>query len=888
MFNKLALLLAAVMLIASPEVQPSQRLAAQEDPWSEGAVGTGLLLRRLDGVKRVLMIGAHPDDEDTALLATLSRGMGVETAYLSLTRGEGGQNLLGPELGEGLGIVRTGELLAARALDGGQQFFTRAFDFGFSKTAEETFRYWPREEVLADVTWVIRTFRPQVIVSVFSGTPADGHGQHQVAGIVAREAFEVAADPTRFPDQFARGASPWAARKLYLLTRRNPAEGSTVVETGTFDPLLGRSYYQVAMESRSEHRSQDMGTAEPMGPRRSTLSLLQSRVEVGSPDGIFSGIDTTLIGLAAGLPQPARGKVEGALMDYREAIGRARERIALQDPWEVTPALGQAADAIQRAWDGVADPMAFDGADGAGTELETVLERRIPRVAQALLRSAGVVTDVRVDRDLLVPGEEVGGVVAVWNGGPFPLRVHEPGLEVPPGWVVDAGEGRIPGSPRTVAPGSVEEWRYRIRVPENAPASRLYYLEEPRDGAMYRWPDDVDPRVLAKPRNADLVRARLVVQVAGAPPVTAVVPGHYRGVDKASGEFVEPILVLPAMSVTLEPGSMAWPTGMTRSREVTVHARNFSPRGRRAVVTLDLPAGWEASPAEAPLDLPESGAEASVTFSVTPPIPLPEGRDTIRARVRDESGTTFRESVSLVDYPHILRSALFEPARTAVSVFPVILDPELKVGYVMGPGDDGPEAIRQMGASVELLGPDAVRSGEFGRFDVMVLGIRAYETRPDLAAANGRLLDFARAGGTVVVQYNKYEFPQGGFAPYPLQIARPHDRVTDEAAPVTILLPDHPVFNKPNRIGQADFLGWVHERGLYFLREWDSHYTPLLAMADPGEAPKEGSLLVAPLGEGAYIYTGLAFFRQFPEGVPGAYRLFANLISLKGSELHGP
>lgn len=326
-------------------------LSSQDDPWSEGIVGTGLLLRRLDGVKRVLLIGAHPDDEDTALLTALARGLGVETAYLSLSRGEGGQNLIGPELDEGLGLVRTGELLSARALDGGRQFFTRAFDFGFSKSAEETFRYWPREELLKDVTWVVRTFRPQVIVSVFSGTPQDGHGQHQAAGIMANEVFRVAGDVSRFPEQIAAGAPAWTPLKLYRLTRRNPGDGTTGIETGSFDPLLGRSYYQIAMESRSQHRSQDMGVGQPMGPRRSTLALVESRGSAEGPDEIFSGVDTTLVGLGGGLPEGIRGEVVARLEEYRKAVNEAKSSLEVANPWGSAIPLARAVSALRAARD---------------------------------------------------------------------------------------------------------------------------------------------------------------------------------------------------------------------------------------------------------------------------------------------------------------------------------------------------------------------------------------------------------------------------------------------------------------------------------------------------------------------------------------------------------
>jgi len=869
----------AVALLLVPGVQ---RASSQESPWDAGTRETGLLLRGLDGVKRVLVVGAHPDDEDTSLLATLALGWGVETAYLSLTRGEGGQNLLGDELGEGLGLVRTGELLAARGLDGGRQFFSRAFDFGYSKTAVETLDFWPREELLRDVTWVVRTFRPHVIVSVFSDISREGHGHHQVAALMARQGFHAAPDSTRFPDQLEEGAVAWAPTKLYRLTRFSREEPTLRLQTGGFDPLLGRSHHQLAMESRSQHRSQDMGRARPLGPRSSSLVLLESRVsDLPERGGIFAGVDTTLLGLAAPLPPAARRGVEPALETYRRALAGAREELDALEPWRVAPHLARGLRALREARDLVASP-------GLGpSELARVLPGRVARLERALLAARGVVMDVRVEDDLLVPGEEAGVVVEAWNGGSGPVEDLRASLELPAGWTSEAEgwervseEGEDTGthdSAETLAPGSLIRWRFRVRLPDDARASRLYYLARPRDGALYRWPPD--PGLRGRPGNPPRVKARVSL-VLESLPVSMSRPAEYRGVDKARGEYREPLLVVPPLSVALEPVWMVWPLGGTREREVAVRVRNDSGDLRRARVDLELSPGWEARPREREVVLEGEGAQASLSFRIRPPGSLEPGVHAVQARVRDDRGDIYREEVILVDYPHIDRSALFRPATTRISSFRVAVAGDPRVAYVMGSGDAGPEALRQMGVPVDLLGPEEVRAGAFGPYDVVVLGIRAYETRPDLVAANDQLLDWVRGGGTLMVQYNKYEFSGAGYAPFPVEMNRPHDRVTDETAPVELLEPDHPALTTPNRITREDFRGWVQERGLYFLGSWDSRYRPLLSMADPGEEAKKGSLLVASLGKGTYIYTGLAFFRQFPAGVPGAFRLFANLISL--------
>ena len=898
--------------LAAQVCLPGPFAAAQQD---HGVVGAGLRLRQLDGVKRVLMIAAHPDDEDTSLLATLARGMGAETAYLSLSRGEGGQNLIGPRLHEGLGVIRTGELVAARALDGGEQFFTRAFDFGYSKSIDEALELWPFDEVLRDVVFVVRKSRPHVIVSVFSGTPRDGHGQHQLAGMAAREAFAAAGDPERYPDLAARGVTPWQPTRLYRSTRFSPRDATVSVPTGDFDPLLGRSHFQLAMESRSQHRSQDMGSAQYMGPRASSLRLEASLDEGVEDDGIFAGVDTTLIGqLGTPLPAGWPADTERRLDSYRGALADAGRGLSALRADGAVAGLAEAARILR----GLAD----DAPDGDG---KRVLERRLGQVTEALLAAAGVVTDVRVGRDLLTPGESVVVDVNLWNGGGFDLSGVEPRLLLPPGWQAAPTEesavgpsgspffrapvaptpedGRVPG-------GAIARWSWRVAVPPDAPSSAPYYLDAPRDGAMHVWPDD--GALWAQPFDPSPIGAQLSMQLAhdgrsraraGSPDGIGAADavglaverqGQYVGVDKAAGEYREPVLVVPAINVAVDPPSMVWPSGTAGVRDIDVVLTNTSATVRSGSVRLEAPDGWDVEPASAAFALEPDGASGSFAFAVTPRGAVADGSHTFRVVARDTGGAgvaagagdggDFDTQFDIVDYPHIPRTLMAREAAVRVSVFPVAANNGLRVGYVMGSGDDGAAALRQMGMEVVELDEQRVRGGDFADLDVLVLGVRAYETRPDLVAANEALLDFARGGGTVIVQYNKYEFPAGDFAPYPVTMNRPHDRVTDENAAVTILAPSSPVFAGPNAVGPGDFEGWVQERGLYFLGEWDDRFTPVMQMADPGEDPKRGGLLVAEVGDGLYIYTGLAFFRQFPAGVPGAYRLFANLVSMRAED----
>jgi len=611
------------------------------------------------------------------------------------------------------------------------------------------------------------------------------------------------------------------------------------------------------------------------------VALVKSRGEVDGPDEIFAGVDTALVALAGDLPVGVKGEVVGHLESYRRSIDQAKEALGVQNPWGSSAPLGQALSSLRMAM-----ALLDEGGVEASGELARSLQERLPQLQVAVLRSAGVVVDVRLEADLLVPGREVQGVVEVWNGGPYTLRDVSGTLSLPPSWGGKDGSagssGSDLGSLGDVGPASIGRLAFQLEVPDEAEPSRAYFMEEPRDGELYRWPENL--RLWAAPANPDLFHGVLGFQVGDLGEVAVSVPARFRGVDKATGEYVKPVQIVPALSVSLDPAMMVWPAEAGGAREFTVTVEGQADGQLEGSVSLSVPDGWEATPPMYPVSISEAGAAASFTFHVSRPASQPQGRYSVEARVRTHDGLEFGDGVTLVDYPHIRRSALLPPAKARVSVFPVSVTDGLRVGYVMGSGDGGPDAARQMGASVEMLDPEALRTGDFSEFDVVVLGIRAYETRPDLGAANDRLLDYVRSGGTLIVQYNKYEFPRGGFAPYEVTMSRPHDRVADETVPVRFLEPEHSLLRTPNAIGMSDFEGWVQERGLYFLGSWAPEYTPLLEMADPGEDPKRGGLLVAPLGDGLYVYSGLAFFRQFPEGIPGAYRLFANLLSLSAKD----
>lgn len=798
-------------------------------PGTGGVAALAGILEQLGTNKRVLMIGAHPDDEATQLLVLLSRGLGAQAAYLSLTRGEGGQNLIGPELGPGLGIIRTEELLAARELDGARQYFTRAYDFGFSKSADESFRFWPRDSLLKDVVDVIRRFRPQIIVSVFAGTPADGHGQHQVAGLLARQAFDLLRDSTWGPVKFYRSA--WG----------DSAATTLALPVGTLDPVIGQSYYQLAMASRSRHRSQDMGQLQRPGPSSARLALVAARA--GGAGSLFAGVDTAL---------------HGSGMDrYAALIDSARAALNPWRPAAVLPYLSRALHVL----------------GSADADQRVLLER-------AVAIAAGVAIDGTTDDGIVTQGQRLQVEVTVWNAGDSAVRVDSLDVRVPAGWTVD----RLDYGGATVGPGSVTARRFVVGVARDAERTQPYFLRRPltHGGGLYDW-TGVPPDVRGLPFEPPPVEARVRLTIAGeAVTLTREVVYRYR--DQAIGEVRRPLFVTRDFDVAIAPDEVLWPVDGSgkdpRRFTITVTNRARGPAAARLAFTV--PRGWPPVPAES-LGFGREDETRSVTVALAPPLRVAPGAYELRVAAIGGAGRRDEGGLQIIDYPHIRPRAVARGSAAQIRAAEITLPALSRVGYVRGAADRLPEALLAVGVPVELLGPDSLARGDLSRYDAIVIGSRAYETDPALVANNGRLLDYARAGGLLLVQYQQYPFVDGGFTPYPLRIARPHDRVTDEAAPVTPLDPGHPVFRYPNAIGPDDWQGWVQERGLYFAHDWDSTYVPLLETHDPpgGGPDLQGGLLVAPLGRGTYVYTGLSFFRQLPAGVPGAYRLFANLLALR-------
>jgi LmbE family N-acetylglucosaminyl deacetylase len=858
-------------------------LAAQlEPPSAGGAVALAHELRLLGHYKRVLVIGAHPDDEDTELLTVLVRGEGAEAAYLSLNRGEGGQNVIGPELGEALGLLRSEELLAARRLDGARQFFTRAYDFGFSKSEDETWTHWPRDSVLKDVVRIVRRFRPQVLVSIFSGTAKDGHGQHQAASWAAQEAFRIAGDATRFPELAADGLKPWTPLKLYRSTRFDSAATTLVLEGGVLDSAVGKSYHQIAMAGRSLHRSQDMGQLQRIGPSPVRLRLVEDRTGRGA-DGLWAGIDTTLADMAT-VAGPGGGSP--ALWD---SLSAALEGFRRSGEPPLTETLDRFAAALPQTGGG--DQVRVGVATAEQWDQLSHLER-------AIQLASGVVCDAVADDERAVPGQVLRVAATCWNAGSRPATVPLTVVRGNAGWPWL----HLSQDGATVEPGDVANWTFDVPIPDTAAATHSYFLDRPRDGALYVWPA-APPEVLGTPFEDPLLTAEF-----GADIEPREVTFRYR--SPTAGEVRRPVRVVPRIDVKLDPDTLVWPAVGRPSRRFTVTLTHGARDTTEGVVRLVAPAGWAVGPPQ-PFRLDREDESRSFRFDVRPPAAVRSGSIVIRAEARDRADRLYDAGVYVVDYPHIRPRSYIRAAAAGVRVAPLALPRVASIGYVRGAADRVPEALRSVGLPVTLLDAAALERGDLSRYGAIVIGSRAYETEPALASSNQRLLDYARRGGLVIVQYQQYGFFTRGYAPYsmtvggqPLRLdvatragaparaggpavrAGPpmsHDRVTDETAPVTILEPMHPAFRVPNRIVPEDWTGWVQERGLYFAHSWDRAYVPLLETHDPGEDPLEGGLLVARVGKGTYVYTGLAFFRQLPAGVPGAYRLFANLLALAAS-----
>ncbi len=865
----IAVLLAVA--ICAPEAQ--YRLQPVAEHPSNDALG--LALRRLANVGTLMMTTAHPDDENNALLAMYRHRDGVRTTLVTATRGNGGQNEIGPELFEALAVLRTEELLAAHRLTGTEQYFTRAVDFGNSFSRDETFERWNREAILADYVRHIRAIRPDVIVG-FLWDHTVGSGQHhQASTAITAEAFRAAADPDRFPEQIAAGLRPWQASKFFYTAPffggqkvDAPAEDICIVDANIFDPLIGRTYNELGSEARSLHMCQGMPQLYVLPGPLPRQYVLQDTVfetpHVEQARDIMAGIDTRIralarygMGGAPALPlalEALEGQVRNAQFTYETKGVNA-----------VRPILGQVLGTV-RALRAQLSGMQPDAA--LRDEIDLRLERKEREAEEALRIAAGLRIDVLADDGLIVAGQPVGVSLRVFAGAAEDVGVRSVAF--------DGLEGSADCAEATLAPLRPFTCEATMTVPATSAVTTAYWTRVP-DRDYY----DFDPDVpFGVPFAPSPFVARLVLSIAGQDQ-TVTVPVKFRhGGDVFSGEKRDELLVVPRLAVKLQSDVVAFP-GAAESRELRVTVTNHGKGAADASVTLTLPDGWKSEPASAPVRFAREDEQLTVRFQVSPAAGARADRYDVAA-VATLDGERYTVGYERIEYPHISRRHLAAEARGSLQLLD--LQPvDVTVGYIMGVGDLVPPALEQLGARVDLLTPEQVAYGDLGAYDVVVTGVRAYERRADLRAYNQRLLDYAAAGGTVIVQYNKFEFNQEQHGPFPGKVSS--NRVTDETAPVTVLVPDHPVFTTPNRVTEETWSGWVQERGLYFFDSAgaDSRYVDLLEMSDPfpnNPGVQRGALVEARVGKGRWLYVGLNLWRQLPAGTPGAYTLMANLLSL--------
>jgi LmbE family N-acetylglucosaminyl deacetylase len=833
--------------------------AALEPASSGGLAVVDSALAKLSIHARLLVIGAHPDDEDNSLLTWVARDLGGEAAYLSLSRGEGGQNLIGPELGESLGLVRTGELLAARRIEGTRQYFARAYDFGYTRSLEETFERWPREVLREDALRAARRFKPQVVVAIFPADARAGHGQHQASAVIARDVYDRAGESAEFP---GLGLPAWKPSALYR--RAWSREDATLAfPLGALEAMGGRSIGQISAASRSSHRSQDMGREQRLGAFRGGLRWIDGGGGEES-DSPFAGIDTRLSAIAGTLDDAElRGRVAARLDRVEDAARKAR---ALVTPVSLELSVATFETVLEELRAATEEL----GTSEVERAVRALLQEKIAVAESGLAAAAGVVIDALAEREAIPFGGSTVIESVLWRTGATPAEVHGVSLRSPRGWLVGATEA----VEEDVAPGLLT-WRHQVGTP--AAAGGAYFLERPRIGDLYDW-EGVAEEVRGEPFLPSLL-AEFHLRI-GSTDVRLEREVVYRFADQAVGEIRRPLRAVPAVEVAVEPAMALWPIGEGREPiEVDVTLTSNLAHEVSGDLQLELPSGWDSLETE-PVEL-EAGGRDVVSYRVRPPGEMEAGVYRLTARLELAGGDAFESSSPVFDYPHIRSATLEVPARTRVQALALRLPSLDRVGYVRGASDRVPELLAKVGVPIEILDLERALHSDLSVFDAIVVGSRAYEIDPQLRRMNGRFLRYVEEGGTLIVQYQQYQFVRGGFAPLSLTIGRPHGRITDETAPVRVLQPAHPVFNRPNPIDEQDWRGWVQERGLYFAEEWDEAFVPLLAMQDPGDQPEQrGGLLVAEFGEGTYVYTGLSFFRELPAGVPGAFRLFANLLAL--------
>ena len=888
-----------------------------------GGAALWQMLLKLRTRASLLMVVAHPDDEDSGMLTLETRGHGARTMMLTLNRGEGGQNVMSDDYEDALGLVRTQELLSADRYSGVQQFFTRVADFGFSKTREEALSLWDHDRVLSDAVRVVRATRPLVVTSVFVGGPTDGHGQHQVSGEIAQEVIAAAGDPNMFPDQIRTGLRPWSPLKMYARVptssitpkgihdsatgkyfpvrfydyiRKEWSDGVPSVDVeipeGSFDSVLGASYLQIAREGLALQKTQNGGGSIPYaGPVSVPYHRYASKVPAnGKESSFFDGIDVSLSGIASLAQDQQDAFLKDGLSRIDAQIEQAISEFSLDRTEKVAPLL---AKGLQETNALAAQVSASQLSEDAKYNILYELTIKQDQFQQAIVASLGFSLEATVApkkepaRDnffnagptesfaYAIPGQDFEVKIHLDNPATAALKLNRIWIETPPGesWTIS------PETPvaASLPAGQQLDQKFDVRIPENARATRPYFAR-PNDEQPYY--DLIDERYLTLPLPPYPVTAWTEFEYEGAVIRTGQSVQTVRR-QNGPGIVLNPLMVTPAVSVRIAPKSGIITLG-SKSFAVSTLVHTEAETGAKGSVRLELPPGWRSEPASAPFEIQQAGQEQNVAFQVFPN-QLEQKTYTVTA-VAEFNGREYREGFTTVGYPGVRPYNLYMPATYKTSGVDCKIAPGLRVGYITGTGDAVPQSLASIGVSSEFLSPEYVAQGDLQKYDVIVLGVRAYAVRPELATHNRRLLEYVKNGGVVIVQYNTT--PQTDrdflFGPYPYRLpgGSGADGVMDETSPITFLDAKSPLLSWPNQIGQRDFAGWFEERGHGFLSSFDEHYKAPIETHDPEQDPQKGGLVYTPYGRGVYVYVAFALYRQLPAGVPGAYRLFANLLSL--------
>jgi LmbE family N-acetylglucosaminyl deacetylase len=789
-------------------------------------------LRKLNVLGSVLYIAAHPDDENTALLSFFSSGKLLHTGYLSMTRGDGGQNLIGSEQGELLGLIRTQELLDARKIDGAEQFFTRAYDFGFSKSPDETFAFWDKEKILSDVVWIIRKFRPDIILTRFPITGEGGHGHHTASAILAEEAFNLAGDPSKFPDQL-KYLHTWQPKRLLwnawlpiIEKRKEDTSNLPKLDVGEFNHFLGKSYTEIAAESRSMHKSQGFGTG---GTRGESIQYFEPREGAPIRKDLFDDIDLSW--------KRVKGsdKLSGLL-------SKAEQMYNPDKPEEIVPLLIDAHKEMDKLKDDYWIPI-------KRVELKEVIGSLL-----------GLWTEAISNDFSTVPGQDIKFTASIVNRINIPIKLKsincsfcKSDLDIN----TDLGKGRI------------FQKTFTMNVSKDAPLSQPYWLSEEHSNGSFTVNNQ---ELIGKPENDPSVIVKFTLDIEGSE-ITFTTPLLYRWIDPIRGEKFRPLEILPAISINFEDKVYLFPDN--NSKKIIIHLINNS-----SIISgkfrLSHPDGWKVIPEEEPFAFDKKDEEKLLEFSITPPTVNSEVKIKAEAFIMS---TVYDMGITRINYDHIpIQTYLPKAEIKAVRFF--TKKTIGNIGYIMGSGDNIPDYLSQIGYNITLLSDNDLLIKDLSGFDAIIAGVRVYNTKKFMVHVQDKLLNYISNGGNFLVQYTvNRDIVVPNIGPYPINIST--DRVTNEEAKVSFIDSTSSLLNYPNKIDKNDFNGWIQERGLYFANKWDSHYHSVISCSDPGEKPLEGGLLISKYGKGNFIYTGYAFFREVPAGVPGALRLFINLLSAK-------